>query len=289
MICKNKLTRLISLLIFISSPIFISCDTINIFDSNSNHDKNIFQPTDDQEFLTVNISGGFAGVKESIHIFADGQAILKTRYAEKRTLFSQKETNDIAAAFIANQFFSLKPKYIKGVMDAFFYDIDFTDGQRKNRVQTDAFDIPANLAVIIEEIQQIKERILEDGIKFELKLDKTHLAENDSVQITLTVTNTTETDKPIELTFSSSQLFDIIVYDKPWVDQRNIVWNWAHNLGFLMVVTKHALAPDEPLSETLVWRGQDNEGKRVHGTFYVSGKFMSSRGGETRAVRIQVD
>ena len=287
MICKNKLTRLISFLILISSAIFVSCDTINIFDSNSNHDKNIFQPTDDQEFLTVNISGGFAGVKESIHIFADGQAILKTRYTEKRTLFSQKETNDIAAAFIANHFFTLNSEYIKRVMDAFFYDIYFTDGQRKNRVQTDAFDVPANLAVIIEEIQQIKERILNDGIKFELTLDKTQLAENDSVEITLTTTNTT--NKPIELTFPSSQLFDIVVYDNLRADQRKIVWNWAHNLGFLMVVTKHALVPDEPLSETLLWRGKDNEGKRVHGTFYITGKFMSSRGGETRAVRIQVD
>ena len=287
MICKNKLTRLISFLILISSAIFVSCDTINIFDSNSNHDKNIFQPTDDQEFLTVNISGGFAGVKESIHIFADGQAILKTRYTEKRALFSQKETNDIAAAFIANHFFTLNSEYIKRVMDAFFYDIYFTDGQRKNRVQTDAFDVPANLAVIIEEIQQIKERILNDGIKFELMLDKTQLAENDSVEITLTTTNTT--NKPIELTFPSSQLFDIVVYDNLRADQRKIVWNWAHNLGFLMVITKHTLMPDEPLSETLLWRGQDNDGKRVHGTFYVTGKFMSSRGGETRAVRIQVD
>ncbi|NOY58849.1 MAG: hypothetical protein GXO75_07930 [Calditrichaeota bacterium] len=287
MICKNKLTRLISFLIFISSAIFISCDTINIFDSNSNHDKNIFQPTDDQEFLTVNISGGFAGVKESIHIFADGQAILKTQYAEKRTLLSQKEINNIAAAFIANHFFTLKPKYIKGVMDAFFYDIYFTDGQRENRVRTDAFNSPANLGILIEEIQQIKERILNDGIKFELTLDKTQLAENDSVQITLTMSNTT--DRPIELTFSSSQLFDIIVYDKPGSNQRNIVWNWAHNLGFLMVITKHTLASDEPLSETLVWRGQDNEGKRVHGTFYITGKFMSPRGGETQAVQIKVD
>ena len=287
MICKNKLTRLISFLIFISSAIFVSCDTINIFDSNSNHNKNIFQPTDDQEFLTVNISGGFAGIKESIHIFANGQAILKTQYAEKRTILLQKETNDIAAVFIANHFFTLKPKYIKGVADAFFYDIYFTDGKNENTVRTDAFDTPANLAVIIEEILQIKERILNDGIKFELKLDKTHLAENDSVQITLTMTNTT--NKPIELTFPSSQLFDIIVYDKPWADQRRIVWNWAHNLGFLMVVTKHTLAPDDPLSETMVWRGQDNEGARVHGTFYVSGKFMSSRGGETQAVRINVE
>ncbi|NIA30774.1 MAG: hypothetical protein GWP06_12790 [Actinobacteria bacterium] len=128
---------------------------------------------------------------------------------------------------------------------------------------------------------------MNDGIKFELKLDKTQLAENDSVQITLTMSNTT--DRPIELTFSSSQLFDIIVYDKPGGDQRKILWNWAHNLGFLMVITKHTLTPDEPLSETLVWHGQDNEGKRLHGTFYITGRVMSFQGGETQPVQIKVE
>ena len=228
MIYKNKPTFFI-IMIFTLGSILTSCDLINIFDSNC---KSNFQPDTDQEFLTVQITGGFAGVRESIHVFADGRASLtgNFQYSEKRTMLSQKEVNDVAAAFIANHFFTLKPEYIKGVMDAFNYDIYFTDGQRENRVRTDAFDIPANLGILIEEIQQIKERILNDGIKLELALDKNYLVENDSVQITFTITNTT--DKPIELIFPSSQIFDIVVSKSLGYDQRQVVWNWAHNLAF---------------------------------------------------------
>ena len=264
-----------------------ACERVKVFEPEGE------EPTNNEstvEILNVNITGGFAGVNQELRIYADGQAVLENAltYREKRTILAEQEVKEIIRRFAENDFFHLESSYgERDVVDAFYYEISFSNGYNSHRVVTNGFDIPENLKRLLDEINRLVDRVLNDGIELELKLDRDRMAVGDTLNITFSIRNTT--DHPIELTFPSSQIADIIIARDYEMTQENIVWNWAHDFAFLTVITQHTLMPNEPYAITVSWDGKDNDGTPVHGTFYVSGVLESFRGGQTKPVPIVVE
>ena len=70
---------------------------------------------------------------------------------------------------------------------------------------------------------------------------------NDSVEMVLQVTNTTES--PVELTFTSGQSYDFVVYDGAGTE----VWRWSSEQMFTQALREERVAPGETLTYSAIW------------------------------------
>lgn len=70
---------------------------------------------------------------------------------------------------------------------------------------------------------------------------------NDSVEMVLQVTNTTEA--PVELTFTSGQSYDFVVYDAAGAE----VWRWSSEQMFTQALREERVAPGETLTYSAIW------------------------------------
>ncbi|MBC7349115.1 MAG: hypothetical protein H5U05_03990 [Candidatus Aminicenantes bacterium] len=85
-----------------------------------------------------------------------------------------------------------------------------------------------------------------------------------TISFTLTLRN--EGSKTLELVSSSSQLYDIEVYQKPGI----LIWNWANDKSFLAVITTITLEPAQVQVYQATWEVRTNQGHPVPpGTYNV--------------------
>ena len=288
---KKRKSKKVILCLFFSVILMIfvlSCNSIKIFAPDNTKPNDNSQ--NDETLLRVRITGGFAGINETIELKSSGYALLSGGFqaSEKKTRLSLQEVSEVFTSFMGNNFFNLKSNYIsKEVADAFYYEIYFNSGEKEHTVYTNGFDIPDNLEQILKKIHWLENRIMNDGLVLSLATDKQKLSPRDSLKITFTVANTSS--EKITLKFYTSQVFDIVVYNASVLNDENIVWNWAHDKAFLQVVTERDIAAGDTLAYDYIWDGRDNQGRRVKGTAYVVGKLLSVPGGSTRAVQITLE
>jgi hypothetical protein len=285
-----KLSRCTRAAAFLSATFLLSC-SMNIFESTN--DKPLtasgHSPNQD-EILLVEVSGGFAGVKQTLRIFPDGYALVEgyPPYQEKRSQLSAEEMEGLKSTFFTNDFLSLKSKYFDTkVADAFYYEIRYDDGLSNNTVNTNNFNAPDNLNRVVEEIHRLIDRVVNDGLAFDLTTDKQVLKKGESVAMTLTLTNTSS--KTLTLVFNDAQIYDFVIKKRAAADQDSLVWNWAHDRLFAQALASLTLNPKEKHAYTQAWSGQDNHGNPVHGTVLLNAELVSTPGGSTRQVEITVE
>jgi len=262
-----------------------SCNSIKIFGPEKSNADNSMQK--DETILRVKITGGFAGINETIELQTSGSAMVRgaIQANEKRVQLKLEEVSDIFTTFMTNDFFALKSNYIsKDVADAFYYDIYFNSGEKEHSVVTNGFDVPQNLSRILEKIHWLENRIMNDGLVLELSVDKQNVTPQDSLRITFTATNTSSEN--LKIKFTSSQIFDLLAYNSPDLTDEHIIWNWAHGKGFLQVITEREIPAGEVLTSDYLWDGRDNNGNRVKGIVYIVGSLLSTPGGTTRSVQV---
>lgn len=114
-----------------------------------------------------------------------------------------------------------------------------------------------------------------NALLFSIETDKDEYASGEEVRIQLRVEN--NGDKPVSLTFPTSQRYDIII-----TKDGTEVWRWAYEKVFAMSITVLKMNPGEALSFEERWRQRDNEGNdagpgdyNIKGVLKVKGRLIS--------------
>lgn len=284
------LTRSKAIYTFISLLIVLllvtACEKVNIFEPDSSDDTNE-NAQNDFEILSVNVTGGFAGVYQELHLYADGRAELVTTFEkqQKRMELQPEEVAAVVHTFEKNHFFDLNPNYQSTeVMDAFFYQISYSDGTRAKTVTTNGFDIPENLQAILEFLHGLIEKLSRSGLELYLTADKDSLNPGDKVKMTFQVRNSTS--EPLALDFTSSKVFELVAYDQFPPGAGAPVWSNNHDMAFLPVLNRTTLEPGARQDYIVEWDGTGNDGKRLKGLVYLVAELLSTPGGRTAPVKL---
>ena len=88
----------------------------------------IFDPQEDPEFhLQYNITGGFAGLHNSLSILENDSVYYNSRTHQIKTTFGQQKIREIYTVLTDHNYFNLKSEYLpdQAVMDDFLFTITF--------------------------------------------------------------------------------------------------------------------------------------------------------------------
>ena len=289
---KNKnCIRFIKISLIILCLIFLlACEGPKLFEAPADmlQDRESMGP-DGPELVWVHITGGFAGVNQTLSLWQNGFTLLEGYYgaAARKVMLEQSEVNSIINMFLANDFFHLDGQYLSEprVADAFLYEIRFDYGGVSNTVVTDGFAGPESLKKIVTTIHKFITKIVQATPKIELSVNRTQLAPGDTLTIRLAVTN--PTNQPMVLHFSSAQVYDFIISDNSTDEtDSNVIWNWAFDKMFAAVLTDLTLLPGEVRVYEEIWGGRDNNGKQVQGKFLVSAQLVGMPGGTSEEIAV---
>lgn len=95
------------------------------------------------------------------------------------------------------------------------------------------------------------------SVYFSGNSDSTLYTPGTPVTFTLRLINRGKT--PVKLTFPTSQLYDIVLFNSEGKE----VWRWSDGRAFLMVITERELPPGKELTWTERWDQKDNRGNAV--------------------------
>ena len=283
-----KIPRPIALLLIPTLAAF-GCDFLTVFGNDQSTAGKSVPPA--QEILSVEITGGLAGVYQTFLVDEAGRAVftdMGTGAAWRMTL-SPAGLDALRRLFLENGFFQLHGDYFGDVVDANFYSITFTYNARTNHVRTDYFGAPPNLKWIVDGISTLIAKIENARPALELQLSREEIDAGESVDLTLLVENrSSETQR---LHFATGQIFDFFVLGDGGAesfDDPQVLWNWAHDRVFTQNTWFLDLAPGESRSYTVTWDGRDNAGEQVTGEVLVGAELVSSPGGSPARVRLNI-
>jgi len=95
-----------------------------------------------------------------------------------------------------------------------------------------------------------------NGLDVTLQTEKAVYKSGQTIVMRLTVTN--KGDKPLELTFFSSQRYDFVVEK-----EEKEIWRWSKDKVFAMMLGELTLQPDQSLVYQESWTQEDNTGRLV--------------------------
>lgn len=91
------------------------------------------------------------------------------------------------------------------------------------------------------------------GVEYRITFAKKEYLLGEPIPMAFRVTNLS--DREVTFVFSSSQLYDFLVYQ-----HGKVVWRWSDSKGFLTVITEKKLAPGDVLEFKEVWKQTDTHG-----------------------------
>jgi hypothetical protein len=154
-------------------------------------------------------------------------------------------------------------------------------------VLTSSYTLDDRTEPFIKEIYRIIELVANDGLTFNLSVDKTHVLPNESLSITFKVTNTNV--DPMNFNLKSTQTHDIYIKNTSKENTNEAVWNWANQQTFKDTQNNRALPGNSSSELSYVWNCLDNQGNRVSGQFAISAELLSWPGGITKDIIVTVD
>jgi len=263
---------------------FVACDFPSPFSAGDQQEdtrQEVLEPG--TIFLNVDITGGFAGVQQNLHVDESGNAFFKDSLrpgASWEILLTPAQLEDIKKLMTDNDFFGLDNSYINTqTADAFIYAIAYHENDQSKTVHTDGISVPENLARILHGILELVSTVTGYGLQFDLRLSQSQINPNQSVDMTLLVTNVS--DQPVRLGFASGQVFDFLAVKEPVVGDgpEFVVWNWAHGRAFTLQIWTLDIQPGEEKSYQVTWDGRDNNGDALTGRFAIRAVLVSIPGG----------
>lgn len=260
---------------------FVACDLPVILsgDNQSTQDRQNKTELADT-LLSVEITGGFAGVNQNLVVDESGLAIFEDSFhpgAEWVIQLSSAELDSLTQLMLENNFFQLKGEFFDVmVADAFNYAIHFRYSDQINTVKTDYFGAPEGLQRIIDGIVDLKDKFTQPGLDLKLELSKQRINTGEEVELTLLVTNTSA--KPLTLHFTSGQIFDFYAKLKD-TDSDIVTWNWSHDKVFTQILWDLILESGETKIYQVTWNGSDNSGNFAVGEYIIGAELLSIPGG----------
>ncbi len=98
------------------------------------------------------------------------------------------------------------------------------------------------------------------------------------VPVTLTFTARNRGDAPLSLTFSSGQLYDVVIGPP---QSPAVVWRWSQGQFFTQALTTRTLAPGEALTLTATWDQRNQAGLQVPTGVYAASAVLLAGGHPT--------
>jgi hypothetical protein len=268
------------------------CDSVHVFDAPATVQEQ--KPTSENQdtMLLVKISGGLYNLNTTLTIRNDGIAKVEgyDKYQEKRSLFKQEELSRIQSTFKRNNFMTLEPQKNEEIdlgANSVRYEITFNDGQSQKTIPANSSALYNSMQPFIEEIYRITDLIINDGLSFELSVDKTVVSIGESLTMTFSVTNTKT--QPIDFKLNSTQTHDIYIKKLDLTSADTNVWNWANTQAFENINNYRTLGGEATTSFVYTWNCQDNKGTHLQGQYSVSAELLSWPGGITKPIIISVE
>ena len=261
----------------------VACDFASPFGADEPADTSLEEVEPGTIFLNVDITGGFAGVQQNLHVDESGNAFFKDSLrpgANWKVQLAPAQLEDIKKVMTENNFFGLNDSYIDTrAADAFIYAISYRENDQNKTVHTDGISVPENVTRIIQGILELVSTVTGFGLQFDLQLNQSQIKPDENVEMTLLVTNVS--DQPIRLRFDSGQVFDFLAVKEPVVGDgpEFLVWNWAYDKAFTQQIWTLEIPPGETKSYQVIWDGRDNNGDAVNGRFAIRAVLVSIPGG----------
>ena len=261
----------------------IACDFASPFGGDEQANTSQEEVEQGTVFLNVDITGGFAGVRQNLQLDESGNVFFKDSLrpgANWKIQLTPAQLEDINKLMAENGFFGLNDSYIDTrAADAFIYAISYRKNDQSKTVLTDGISVPENVTRIIQGIVELVSKVTGYGLLFELRLNPSQIKTDENVEMTLLVTN--GTDQPIRLRFMSGQVFDFLAVKEPVVGDgpELLVWNWAHGKAFTLQIWTLDIQPGEAKSYQVTWDGRDNNNDALTGRFAIRAVLVSIPGG----------
>jgi hypothetical protein len=106
--------------------------------------------------VTYHKSGGFAGIDETLTVYADGRLELQSRYAGSKTAQVDPSTlGELLKLLASPEFGALQPSYETAGADLITYTITVSGSAQPAVVTMDAARHPRILSQVIEELEKL--------------------------------------------------------------------------------------------------------------------------------------
>lgn len=190
---KMKNNYMLYFLVIILSIISISCDTVET-------------PIElDNPSITYEVSGGFWGISQKLHIENSGLASYESIYPVLQLQLSEEEFSDIRSYL--KDFESFKDNYIVGCFDDFNYKVKLKTEKKIKTVEFDGCAINKNLvpeqltelANIFERlrIRIYNEKATWEGLSYHFSIDKDTFLPGDTITFFCKIKNPTDSVRKI--------------------------------------------------------------------------------------------
>lgn len=277
--------------ILVTSALLCSgCGTVQIFEPNRDESTAVEATGAAAEvrLVQVQISGrsGSPGWQE-FTVYESGQAIVRghREYAEKRTQLPMQEVQQLNALFRQNDFLGLPGLlYDKNNAAAATYNIFYNSGQDSNTVNTNNAQMNPGLSQVVSTLSVLADRVLFDGLKLELVLDRTVLRQGESLTAQLLVSNLK--NETMAFYFSASQLYRFTIrFPGSLVSEGSSAGSASRAVGQERpaAISSGIIRPGEVQRYSLLWDGRDDQGRFVAGTALIQAEWLASPGGITAA------
>jgi hypothetical protein len=272
-----------------------SCSNTTLFSPNEDEKnlRNLDGPSG-QTIVEMQITGGFAGVDQQLLVDANRFVQFIDRRGQSgqiETVLTTEELNRLITVFVEKDFVHMKPQYIDpNVADAFSYRLIYRYGGANKQVDTDYFGAPAELRVIVDHLLNLTKPL--GGLTLEFKTSAAQLKHGEKLTLTLTATN--RSAAPIVLNYSSGQKYDFFAAANVAAGVNNrvgaqaLLWNWAHDKAFILILGNETLPPGESRTFTADWDGRNNKGELLEGEFALGGRLVSQPGGYSTLRKVVV-
>lgn len=281
--------------ILLIAAVVWSCSNANLFSPNENapQQQKLDGPSG-QTIIEMQVTGGFAGVDQQLLIDANRFVqFVDRRFASGaiETVLTTEELNRLLTVFVEKDFVHMKPQYIDPqVADAFYYRIVYRYGGANKQVDTDYFGAPAELRVIVDHLLNLTKPL--GGLALEFKTSAEQLQHGEKLTLTLTATN--RSAAPIVLNYSSGQKYDFfaaaatVAGANHRVGAPALLWNWAYDRAFTLILGNETLPPGETRTFTAEWDGRNNKGEWLEGEFALGARLVSQPGGYSMLRKVVV-
>jgi len=282
------------ILLLLMAALLSGCNNASLFSPTADEklDGRLDGPSG-QTIVEMQITGGFAGVNQQLLIDANRFVQFIDRRASSgqiETVLTTEELNRLITVFVEKDFVHMKPQYIDpNVADAFNYRLIYRYSGANKQVDTDYFGAPAELRIIVDHLLNLTKPL--GGLTLEFKTSAAQLRHGEELTLTLIATNRSAAPITIQ---TGGQRYDFFAAATSTAGLTNriaaqsLLWNWANDKAFIMILIEETLQPGESRTYTAEWDGRSNKGELLEGEFVIGARLVAQPGGYSALRKVVV-